>query len=264
MKLAPKWTIALMSVGMISIAQAGLAVGDWFQLDYGTGNGTAVTGTGPANGGQWNAFGGGYVGPGGSGYVDGGGQPVNIGAYTGTSVSGGAGAWQWGDDALGQDYLYLNNGGAGDTNLNGVAVGSYSRMTLFTTGNLDDGLAADQTWDITFVGAGNADGQGLYILLNDGGVNRTGHNSGSSAGTFSDYTVGENYMTFTDVSPTAISGGAELEFWLYTPDGSSGNVGTSAINGIQMQLKAIPEPATLGLVGLFSGGLLFIRRRFSM
>jgi hypothetical protein len=31
-----------------------------------------------------------------------------------------------------------------------------------------------------------------------------------------------------------------------------------------MQVRAIPEPATLGLIGFFGGGLLFVRRRFMM
>jgi hypothetical protein len=37
------------------------------------------------------------------------------------------------------------------------------------------------------------------------------------------------------------------------------NVGISAVT-----IAAIPEPATMGLIGCFGGGLLFIRRRFMM
>ncbi|MDF7800151.1 PEP-CTERM sorting domain-containing protein [Pontiellaceae bacterium B1224] len=33
---------------------------------------------------------------------------------------------------------------------------------------------------------------------------------------------------------------------------------------IQLDVQAVPEPATLGLVALFGGGVLFIRRRFMM
>jgi hypothetical protein len=42
-------------------------------------------------------------------------------------------------------------------------------------------------------------------------------------------------------------------------DTTYGNVGLSAVT-----IAAIPEPATLGLIGAFGGGLLFIRRRFMM
>ncbi|MEI6891836.1 MAG: PEP-CTERM sorting domain-containing protein [Pontiella sp.] len=34
------------------------------------------------------------------------------------------------------------------------------------------------------------------------------------------------------------------------------------INAVQLRTTAIPEPATLGLLGAFGGGILFIRRRF--
>jgi len=30
------------------------------------------------------------------------------------------------------------------------------------------------------------------------------------------------------------------------------------------QMEAIPEPATLGMISLFAGGILFIRRRFML
>ncbi len=35
-----------------------------------------------------------------------------------------------------------------------------------------------------------------------------------------------------------------------------------SINGVDLQVTAIPEPASLGLIAAFGGGILFIRRRF--
>ncbi len=35
-----------------------------------------------------------------------------------------------------------------------------------------------------------------------------------------------------------------------------------SINGVDLQVTAIPEPASLGLIAVFCGGILFIRRRF--
>lgn len=58
--------------------------------------------------------------------------------------------------------------------------------------------------------------------------------------------------------------GNQFATGIFTADATSIDiVVTSSHKGIRMnamQLRAIPEPATLGLVGLFGGGILFIRR----
>ncbi len=65
-----------------------------------------------------------------------------------------------------------------------------------------------------------------------------------------DAVVTDNGLTLSDAAAAA---GWTFEF-----------KDTDASGGVDAMVVAIPEPVTLGMVALFGGGLLFIRRRFSI
>ncbi len=113
----------------------------------------------------------------------------------------------------------------------------------------------------------------LSVDLNGG----TGNGSGTFDG-FSEAGIG----AFNSVGETAVANGLALE---YVADGSKvidltgggldsnlqviydtslGAVGAWRPEAWSFQVTAIPEPATLGLVMAFGGGILFIRRKLMM
>ncbi len=63
----------------------------------------------------------------------------------------------------------------------------------------------------------------------------------------------------TTKAPVAITQDINAIQFTVTTSGTAGKGTLDSLN-----IEAIPEPATLGLVGIFSGALLFLRRRFMM
>lgn len=227
---------------------------NFLNLDYSTSNGTAVSGSGPINGGVYNGVAGGGIGPG--GLVDGDGSAVPINTFVANSTGGSGSTFGWGGptgDPLGQDYFFLTNDDSNTQNLPGVGtVGSFRRFTIFNATGATNGLDVIQVMNITFIGSGNQVGQGMSILL----TQNSGDLSDSVAGQLFDGTYNaNNTITFNSVSPTINGGNTELEFWLYTDTGASATV---ALNGIQLQI--IPEPATYAMAfGL--GAIVFVAMR---
>lgn len=81
--------------------------------------------------------------------------------------------------------------------------------------------------------------------------------SASSALTLvTDTNPGDGYSTGTYVKFTGLTADT-FSVQMSIPD-----TNWIAIGGAQLVGTAVPEPATLGLIGLFGGGILFIRRRF--
>ncbi|MCK4563543.1 MAG: PEP-CTERM sorting domain-containing protein, partial [Verrucomicrobia bacterium] len=67
-----------------------------------------------------------------------------------------------------------------------------------------------------------------------------------------------------------VSGSVTGNYWTIETSGSTLTLDVLARNGgdrgaiTGVIIEQIPEPATLGMVALFGGGLLFIRRKLSM
>jgi hypothetical protein len=65
-----------------------------------------------------------------------------------------------------------------------------------------------------------------------------------------------------NIDLSGITGASSVEFRLGLGDTRDSTARAAWIQGIQLNGTVIPEPATLGLLGAFGGGMLFIRRRF--
>ncbi len=107
------------------------------------------------------------------------------------------------------------------------------------------GLSAGQEYEVAFLGHGNDLTSTIWTM---GGVSKTNAPVDLSKTV---WVEGENYNTFTF---TADGSGEATGTW----QAGSGTAG--AVGGLQ--IAAIPEPATLGLVATLGGALLFLRRRF--
>ncbi|VGO20482.1 hypothetical protein SCARR_02545 [Pontiella sulfatireligans] len=112
-------------------------------------------------------------------------------------------------------------------------------------------LAAGNEITTTFDGFISNSGQGGEILVF---INDTQVHSDSGTG---------NTLDVTEVSLGTVSEGDTIYFAARGLDSAD----TRNLQRIYMatyQLSAIPEPATLGMLAAFGGGILFIRRRFMM
>lgn len=92
----------------------------------------------------------------------------------------------------------------------------------------------------------------IYILTQDNTPAASSFSIGADTQTTdasnpASYTEGANYVKFSSVD---VSGGVTVD------------INQGPINGFQM--VAVPEPATLGLIAAFGGGLVFIRRYFNI
>jgi hypothetical protein len=71
----------------------------------------------------------------------------------------------------------------------------------------------------------------------------------------------EMASTLNNATDTISFVGTSTADGLLSVDFSAGGTGdAAALNFISME--AIPEPAALGLIAVFGGGILFVRRRF--
>lgn len=182
------------------------------------------------------------------GTINSGGTVYNINGMT-ASVSG-AGSWSGTFPANGMlnDYLSVNSGTASvsigglDT---GVTTDGYSTEIYGDMEGNTFTLQADQQYKLYLFGMGDADGQDTTFTFD--GVSKT--TSSVLAGPEDSHYVTYEFTTGADVSDYS------LDFTF-----SNNTAQYAAFNGLA--LVAIPEPATLGLITAFGGGLCIIRRRF--
>ena len=252
-----KYKLMLAGAALLAIPAIGLADavnidiqgatdgGPGYNMNVGTYSGTGVA---PDAGTTWNAFQ--FNNTYASGLLDSQGNATEVNLW----LQGTPGEWSYSGtpaNALMNDYTFT--GAAWST-------GVGERFTLFSNGA--DGVGFEingtQAFDIYIYTQGDAAGQHATFQLNHAGGTTVQTATGSAPfdGT---YTEGGNVLKFSNVTAyeTATAGQYEFEFW-WGHDGS----GTAAINGIQ--LVAVPEPATLGLVSAAGLGVLFIRRRMMM
>ncbi|MDF7808664.1 PEP-CTERM sorting domain-containing protein [Pontiellaceae bacterium B12219] len=172
---------------------------------------------------------------------------VNTVAFDGT---GGGGIADLNNDGNVMIDPIDNGADAGFSNLSGdfgSLLGSAQWLKAaggtITLGNLTDG----QEYQVQVFSSDTRSGRNNVLVL-DGGTagefTSLGNGSVAAGGAGGTYVIG----TFT-----ADATGEASFFADYL---GSGNANINAI-----QIRAIPEPATIGLVAAFGGGILFIRRR---
>ena len=134
--------------------------------------------------------------------------------------------------------------------------------TAVLQGNAWHNNASDAARPLTLHLAGLTSGQEYAVVLFTADARQTDRSqaywSGFSGGTFSGGTSG----SFSQTSAFAVTGTFEA-------DATSQDIFIQETDGIDnadttlsaYTLYAVPEPATLGLVGLFGAGLFFVRRR---
>ena len=128
------------------------------------------------------------------------------------------------------------------------------------------GYYGDMDWDTK---PQNLQGEWLYLAWTWDGSTMTGYQNGAV-----DVSGALNYDGVCDTVETLMSLGGQLgtdggqnmhtgyiaDFRVHTGTLSAEDVTNNFGEGIY----AIPEPATLGLIGFFGAGMLFVRRRFKM
>ncbi|MDF7801259.1 PEP-CTERM sorting domain-containing protein [Pontiellaceae bacterium B1224] len=140
-------------------------------------------------------------------------------------------------------------------------------LESLTSDNLNYSSNATSDFPSTGSGLMNAGGMGIrYTVSNisDADVQFDYFHSftiGGNGGTdITRFTSGANTFTSDSTANIALGEGyvspLEVEF--------IGTGGGIRISNTRLQFSAIPEPATLGLIAMFGGGILFIRRRFMM
>ena len=165
-------------------------------------------------------------------------------AYTGTN---------WNEYSYLGAYNNLQNSDGIATGINVSLTGTGGAIWSYNAAVPDNALdtymynGTGRTIDIS----GATGAYDLYILSQDSNPTVIGSftlgaaTKSTIAVSPSTYVDGENYVKFANVPMTG---------------GVSVTINSGTFNGLQ--LVAIPEPATLGLVAVFGGGVLFIRRRF--
>jgi hypothetical protein len=111
------------------------------------------------------------------------------------------------------------------------------------------GLGANGEWDVYFLSQGNAESRTTQFRHFDG-VTTNVLTAANPVQASTTWTAGANYVKFSVTADA--SGNASFD-----ASSLSGN-NSGSLNGIQ--LVAIPEPATIGLIGLAGVGLIVARR----
>jgi hypothetical protein len=127
-----------------------------------------------------------------------------------------------------------------DTAMVGTSPG-YARAALFGFNDFTSGV----TVDLAGQTAANAVANATYIWQT---ADRANGNS-----EFNTVTINQNKAAMSDFNYLAV---------VLTADSNVLNDDTNFIAWDNVKLTVIPEPATLGLLGVFGGAVLFIRRRF--
>jgi hypothetical protein len=148
-----------------------------------------------------------------------------------------------------------------------VNYGNAGSGSVLSTQGQGNANALENGESITFTVSGSATlVSGFSLNLVDFSYDNRLANGGSSFGVEdTDGNVVEqkisNTSLFGTIDGTGISLGAGEAMTFRTIAGNDGGAG---LNGFTFDVVAIPEPATLGLVAVFGGGVLFIRRLFMM
>ena len=142
----------------------------------------------------------------------------------------------------------------------GFGAGRFTLYTYDSAVTANPGLfqiTGTQAFDIYLytAGDGNNGGNDTTFTLN----NIVGGSQSAAAAATTVYSgsfvEGENYVKFSNVTALRNAGDTGYEFEVVLTSNNSLPV---AFNGVQLQ--AIPEPATMGLIAAFGVGALFIRR----
>lgn len=182
--------------------------------------------------------------------------------YTGVSVNDSAAGSLIASTASGVAANATSTDLIGSANLKfSVAGGGVGELNLNNFGSISFTIDADAGYkvDLTSIdlsawrnGGGAAPNFTFQVSIDGGALQEYGTTiSAGTPGAFTDY-------TFTETLSSVDGGTAEI-FYAPTP-ATTGNI---HVNGLTVNggITAIPEPATLGLVALFGGGIVFIRRR---
>lgn len=119
---------------------------------------------------------------------------------------------------------------------------SFSGTYDVTVSGLDAG-----TYDFWYFGHGDQNNQAGTVTVDAANGGGGGSTADSALGR--DLVNGGDGVSYVYVSDVTVDGSGDFTFQV-----------DNYINGFQLQ--AVPEPATLGLVGAFGAGILFVRRRF--
>lgn len=127
---------------------------------------------------------------------------------------------------------------------NGVdSAPSYARAALFGFDDFTSGV----TVDLTGKSAADSVENATYIWQT---ANRSNGDS-----EFDTVTINQNKAAMSDFNYLAV---------VLTADSNVLNSNSNFVAWDDVSLTVIPEPATMGLVGVFGGAVLFIRRRFTI
>jgi hypothetical protein len=239
-------------VGVIALATVGASYGAAIQFDFGTADTAVYDGvnapaalSGTVS--SWNGVSGADIASGllyadGTGATDvalnvGTGDAVNwdntLGTYTATD---GATAALYTTDLM-TDWNYARKANLG-VQVSGLAAGDYEVYAI-----VREPTNLANTYDI---GIG-LNGSSLADLAYTGSIAADGEANGTAT-----WTAGVNYVM------TTVTVGSTTDAITVISDPVNGTFGS--ISGLQ--IVSIPEPATLGMITAFGGGMLFIRRRF--
>lgn len=139
------------------------------------------------------------------------------------------------------DWNYTSNGDSLGVRVAGLAAGEYEVYAILREPNTD-GWA--RTYDVGIGLNGSA--------LGDAGMTTSSIALDTVPDGTPAWTAGMNYVM------TTVTVGSLTDAVTVITDNTNHDYGTLA----GVQIVAIPEPGTLGLIAAFGGGLLFMRRRF--
>ena len=196
-----------------------------------------------------------------------------------TAVRIGNSTWTFNDAS---SLNFLDGGGATDHVVFGRGAAGGSTMIWNSTGTLSGvndlrlGNAANQLGFITQNAGSFVVGDSLSTKYGSGFTMAGGTLTANNL--IIDGTLGDDWIDFVTTGTTGTmtfaNGGADYTTALQgfitagdiLKDGASASVSDFSISfsGSETSISVIPEPATLGLVAVFGGGILFIRRKLMM
>lgn len=173
---------------------------------------------------------------------------TNIGSIDGTFGSLASPAAETANSGSTDGYN-LSNGADGFVDFSVTATGSDTQLTTFH-------------FDATRFRSGSAENWTLEVLaggdINNGAAVTVA--SGTMAIYNSDFNLPDFDVDLTTLADNDLGAGGTATFRLSFAGGNGSSGQNTYLDNVG--ISAVPEPATLGLVALFGGGLLFIRRRF--
>lgn len=184
-------------------------------------------------------------------------------------------------DAGGQvtvgSWLGIGHGTTGNASVNGTLnvsthlwMGGTSEANSVGTLSIGEGGVVNVGGNIGLgtINAADASGGSATITIEDGGLLNLDH--WSATGSIQD----GSYIDIEEGGTLIVGGSRASQFADYVTAGKIrfGGVSAGALDvdytashdGTTTTFVAIPEPATIGLVALFGGGMLFMRRRFKI